>query len=223
MFPLKKAKRFVVSLLIFFCIARPALYSERGVGPKIKGVQLGMRVSVSFLAEWLINLERLPFALSINSNVLSTGSITINFNGRGKELQGFKITEAHKAFSGFEKMEWKLDDLLHAIDKEGVQDAIVFLGRYTEYIKKPSDIITFTRGMRINSFRLYKKDFGAEYMSNAEFVHNIIESYHIPSSGEIKFGKWNYKNTSEGWQLTYYALGGGILEAELLTTRSKFD
>ncbi len=185
-------------------------------------------ISLEYLVNWLIDTGKLPFSLDINSDRLASGrsaavnNIFIRFDGVGNEFHGFKIIRARDVFAGYEKMKLETGDLLNAVDKEGIANILIYPGNDTssESSLQPSKFMTFDKDMRVKSFRLYKKDFGAEHMNNKEFVRNIIEAYGIPSSGEIKREMWQYKNISEGWQITYYTFGGGISEAELLATKA---
>ena len=65
LFP-KKTGKFIATLCILLCLNTVVFCSE-GVGPKIKGVQLGMKISLEDLVNWLIDTGKLPFSLDINS------------------------------------------------------------------------------------------------------------------------------------------------------------
>ena len=220
---MKRAGKFIGTLfvLLFFALsafcADPFAMNQGGFGPDINGVKLGMKLSLSELAEWLVKLKKLPFTIEINSSRFNSANagtknsqsgVLIRFHGSGSSLKGYEII---RSSTGLPK-NLMLGDLLDKVEKSGVASTAVFFGNNSKY---PEDIITFNKDRRVASIKLRKSDLTSESVSDTKFVNDIMARYRIPrmaNRGNI----WQYKNRSQGWQASYMVFGGGIFLLEAI-------
>ena len=218
------AEKLLATLCLLLLIVSAAFSSkEIGFGPRIKGAQLGVKMSLNELVTFLIDLERLPFTLDINDSKQikannrpsKLNSISIAINGTGKEFKDFRVISATNDFAIYRKMKLTLEELLNEIENAGVISSNVFTG--SGYVKRyADDTLTFDEDRRINSIRFYKKDFGATAIDGDIFLSEFTKIYNIPYRGII--GRtWHYKNEAEGWQINYYdTISEGIIKLEVL-------
>ncbi len=209
-------------LLLFFLSVFPARPSysidpfrenTSGFGPRVAGTRLGMKMSLRDIVRWRANLRGVPFTLEINSERIpgkkpsETGSMSILFTGKDKEITEFRIVSAARGFYRLKNENMKLLDLLAEIEKAGVE-TVNFRGTNTRITE---DCISFTDDMRVASIRIRQSDLDAKNMTHENFVNMITEMYSLPEMRR-RGNFWNYTNDSEGWQITYQGLGDGILE-----------
>ena len=170
-------------------------------------------MSLRDIVRWRANLRGVPFTLDINSERIpgkkpsETGSMSILFTGKDKEITEFRIVSAARGFYRLKNENMKLLDLLAEIEKAGVE-TVNFRGTNTRITE---DCISFTDDMRVASIRIRQSDLDAKNMTHENFVNMITEMYSLPEMRR-RGNFWNYTNDSEGWQITYQGLGDGILE-----------
>ena len=228
---MKRVEKFIGTLLILLCVASSALCADPfavnpgGFGPDIDGVKLGMKLSLSELTEWLIKLKKLPFTIEINNGRFnyannysnagdrnnSKGGISIKFHGSGSSLNGYEII---RSSIGLPK-NLMLGDIFKEVEKHGVSNISIFFGTNSKY---PEDIITFNKDMRVASIKLRKTDLTSESVPDAKFVNDIMAKYKIPRMGN-RGNVWQYKNRSQGWQISYFVFGGGMVLVESINTK----
>lgn len=207
---MKSAKKFSVIALALLLVILPAFSSKvhglesqgGGVGPKIKGLQLGAQMSLDGLVKSLTDLGKLPFIIDVNNdrNSTSMNTIAILFNGYGSELRNFTILSAVRECAELRKRSWEnLTDLLNAIDAVGVEDTNIYFGTIKKY---PENIVTFDETRRVTSFRLYRSDFPNYPRRADEFLSVFTSEYKIPFDGRLRGNIWRYRDESKGWQVT---------------------
>ena len=173
-------KRFIVALCLVLCLASAAFCidpykaNKDGFGPKIKGLQLGHKMSLMEVVQWGINQGELPFDLEINDEDYFHHSITIRFDGQGKDLKSFKVIAGGR-YAEVKKFSGKLKDLLSEIEKLGFKTAWL-----SEIQRSRSSItpIYLNGDMRISKMTFRKTDFGTG-MTDKEFIQNFGDAYHI--------------------------------------------
>ena len=211
-----------LSMMVFclvLCLATPSFsldpYKDNtgGFGPRIAGTRLGSKMSLRDIVKWRVNLRGLPFTLEINSERIpgrkpsEVGNISILLNGRDKDFTGFRITNAGKDFYRLRNESMKLPDLLAEIEKIGVET--ITLRAANGRVKE--DCISFTEDLRVSAVRVRRSDLGAGQMPHEDFVREFTKTYGLPEMRR-RGNAWSFRNSSEGWQITYYGLGDGIFE-----------
>lgn len=210
---------------LIVCLASPSFpldpYKTNvgGFGPRVAGTKLGMKMSLRDIVRWRANLRGVPFILDINSDRAverkpsETGSISLLFTGKDKEITGFRIVSAGKKFSPLRSSNMKLPDLLAEIENIGVDTVTLW-----EANKRVRDnCISFTDDRRVASVRVRKSDYGAGNMSHESFVREFTRDYSLPEMRR-RGNVWDYRNVREGWRITYHALGDGIFVLEPVIT-----
>ena len=211
-----------LSMMVFclvLCLATPSFsldpYKDNtgGFGPRVAGTRLGNKMSLRDIVRWRVNLRGLPFTLEINSERIpgrkpsEVGNISILLNGRDKDFTGFRITNAGKDFYRLRNESMKLPDLLAEIEKIGVET--ITLRAANGRVKE--DCISFTEDLRVSAVRVRRSDLGAGQMPHEDFVREFTKTYGLPEMRR-RGNTWSFRNSSEGWQITYYGLGDGIFE-----------
>ena len=211
-----------LSMMVFclvVCIATPSFsldpYKDNtgGFGPRVAGTRLGNKMSLRDIVRWRVNLRGLPFTLEINSERIpgrkpsEVGSISILMSGKDKDFTGFRITSAVKEFYRLRNESMKLPDLLAEIEKIGVET--ITLRAANGRVKE--DCISFTEDLRVSAIRVRRSDLGAGKMPHEDFVREFTRINSLPEMRR-RGTTWNFRNDSDGWQITYYALGDGIFE-----------
>ena len=220
---MKQTEKFVIAFCIILLIASSSfstLNSNNTIGPKVKNVQLGMEMNIHEFIEWLINMKKLPFTVVFNDdrNVRDrteafNNSISIKFNGRGDDLENFRIMQATGTFADYHKTKWELNDLLSAIELENIINTNIYPGNVVTKTSRPYDILTFDDNKKITSIKLHRSDFG-NYRRDEDFLREFCTANKIPFDGRIS-RIWRYEKPSEGWRVTYYpAYREGILTLE---------
>ena len=188
-----------------------------GFGPRIAGTRLGNKMSLRDIVKWRVDLRGLPFTLEINSERIpgrkpsEVGNISILLNGKDKDFTGFRITNAGKDFYRLKNENMKLPDLLAEIEKIGVET--ITLRASNGRVKE--DCISFTEDLRVSAIRVRKSDLGASNMTHEDFVREFTRTNNLPEM-KRRGNTLSFRNDSEGWQITYYALGDGIFELRSL-------
>lgn len=178
-----------------------------GFGPKIAGVQLGMRMTLSDIIKWRAGLLGFPFTVEVNDRSTSAGSISIRFTGNDGLLTGFEITKATRELYRLKNERPELSELLDEIEKTGIETVTL---RGANDIARDNSLV-FDDELRISSIHLRKNELGGASMSHERFVEFLTETYKLPRmtrGGE----SWRYVNETDGWQLKYHTFGGGLLE-----------
>ena len=195
----------IVCFIIFYCAS---ITFSSGLGPKVKGIQLGEKMYLNDLVECLVKLKKLPFVLDINHTRRfrelsdSFNSITIEFNGIGDEMTDFQITKATGEFVKFyDENDLTLDEILSEIENVGVYYSDVYVGR-KNLQSFPDKIIEFDENRRVVSFRLHKTDFVSKNVKSEDFLRDFTKSYNIPFSGRMRGNIWYYKG--EKWKFTFF-------------------
>lgn len=207
------------------CLASPSYpldpykTNPGGFGPRVAGARLGMKMSLREIVRWRANLRGVPFTLEINSGGIpgrkpsESGSISVRITGNDREIRGYEIVSAGGRLYRLRNERIKLPDLLAEIEKAGVET--VALRGANGRIKE--DCISFTEYLRVASLRIRRDDFGAGKMQHEDFVREFTGAYHLPEMRR-RGSTWDYRNDFEGWQITYYGIGGGIFELSPVIT-----
>ena len=216
---MKSVKFLLMVFCLVICLASPS-YSldpykthRGGFGPRVAGAQLGVKMSLRDVIRWRANLRGVPFTIEINSEKIpgkkpsEAGSISILFTGKGKELTGYKITDASRGFYRLRNENMKLLDLIAEIEKARVE--IITLRGTNTRVKE--DCISFTNDFRVASVRIRRSDFEAENIPHESFVRELTENYDLPEMRR-RGNTWSFRDDSNGWQITYHGLGDGIFE-----------
>ena len=203
---MKFARRFFAAFCLALCLAsaghcaevvNPFKANEGGFGPKIKGLQLGTKMSLMELVEAGARLEKLPIELIVAQRDNDTFmSIDINITGKGKDITGFRLKRASGVFKPLEKKKFqKLEDLLSEIKKLGGETRL--RGEHGFY-----NMIALNRDMRVTNLNFSKADFGAGALKNDEFVQELAKAYSIPNmEKDQEKGLWSYRDLSGGWEV----------------------
>ncbi|MBR1658301.1 MAG: hypothetical protein IJ697_07530 [Synergistaceae bacterium] len=188
-------KRFAVALCLVllmasaaFCID-PYKVNKGGFGPKIKGLQLGQKMSLPEIVSWGVAQGKLPFTLRLNRK--EGNKLSIKFEGQGKDFKSFSVEQAEGRYAELKNFSGTLEDLLAAIEKIGFSEK-TFFGRAD---------IALDDDMRIKALNFSAKDFGVEGMTPKEFAQALINAYGIPSLDGVGRNKWQHRNLSQGWQV----------------------
>ena len=208
---IRGTEKVLIALCLLLLVVSTVFSSQYiGYGPRIKGAQLGAKMSINDLVMFLINLDKLPFTIVIKNDV------TIKFNGNGHNLTSFKITNTSR--SELKNNEGILEELLTELEDIGVENTSIYLGNDYRTSRKPSDIISFDTEGRVASLKLYKSDFVASSVSSENFLRAFTSTYNIPYDENFRRHFWQYENSSECWQIRYYDLiSEGVINIEPLT------
>ena len=127
---MKSYKSWFIAFCLLLCLTSEAFcidpfkVNDGGFGPKIKGLQLGQKMSLMDLIAWRIQFKGFPFVLLIRTpygiNEVKENYIFIEFMGNGINLESFEIKKATGDFYNFQEREWELGDLLSALEKTGL-------------------------------------------------------------------------------------------------------
>ena len=118
---MRKRRNWLMALLLVLSLASEAFcidpfkVNENGFGPKIKGLQLGQKMSLLDIVVWRIQFKGLPFILKLQD--LEGNYISIEFLGKEMELADFKIRTATGGFQDLKSQIWELDDLLSKLEE----------------------------------------------------------------------------------------------------------
>ena len=193
----------LVSVFLCFLLAAPAIAAdpfdvhEAGFGPRIKGLQLGMPMTLTEMVA--AGLEVWPgdtFNLYIH-DIGQKGNLGLQFTKDGNQLKGWEINDiltfdraAQREFSKYETLE----ELFEAVSKEGFSGVSCNGGSFYFYINSKS---------RVNRITLFNRVFNAQDMSHREFAQALLNAYNLPS---LEGGRNVYtgKNLNEGWQVEIY-------------------
>ena len=229
-----------------WCI-NPFQVNPDGFGPKIKGLQLGMRLntpSLAHLVDFALKTDfiRVPFVLYINVN--NEGTIVNPLPDA--DFCGIKISLTNDKRLAFEvifaKGAWKtwlqskgtkkeLLGLLSAIEKRGFIDASIGHGNRMSLAPFSNFIIDWG-SKRITRFAFEKRDFQANALTDREFLQAFINAYHIPEMNpEQGYGSsviWRYRNPSQGWEVKCDPEDNILFQTEAVVvspiiTQSTFD
>ncbi len=124
---MKFAKRFLAALCLVLCVASvgwcidPFKANKGGFGPKIKGIQLGMKMSLADLLSYRVLQERWPISLYVHSvsdvhpgldERSEKGEFFIEFTGKGSELKRFEVEKATGQCTSQQKLDTKFKKLV---------------------------------------------------------------------------------------------------------------
>ena len=204
---LKTVKSFFIACCLVFCLTSAAfcidpyaVYKD-GFGPKIKGLQLGMKKSLQDYVSWGINNKGLPFYLEITG---SNGYALIYFTGEvtAQRLKNFsfKVPKITGLYSELKNQSLALEDFLNSLEKISPIEKLAY--KLSERQEKFPTELSFNENGRINAICLNKSIFGADSLTVSKFVEAIVTAYNIPSINNINRVLWWYKEPSEGWEIT---------------------
>ena len=244
-------KRLLVALCIVLCMASSAFcidpfkVNQGGFGPKIKGLQLGQKMSLLDIVVWRMNFKGLPFTLTLKGlkGVNESSYISVKFEGEGVELKNFEITKAGGVFKDFQNQTWKLGDLLSKIEESGsftvdtLNQDLYGEGLIGYYFPSAHLRIVFDehdKDRRIRRLQFFVSDFGADSLTDEEFIQMFVNAYaDVPSMSTER--KWNngrskwvtsgkYRNPSKGWQVIYdgFSVDRSVV-VEPIITQTSFD
>lgn len=189
-----------------FCID-PFKVNQGGFGPKIKGLQLGQKMSLWDIVVWRANFKGLPFILELKAD---PSVIDIKISDKG-----YEITNATEKFSEFQTQSLSLGDLLSKLEEtgdlqvytgnEGINDNLISYHSYNDgrMLFDKND-----KSRRIRRLAFTVRDFGAGSLTDEEFLQMFINAYpDIPSMSVKRDIEGNtsaeYRNLSKGWQVSY--------------------
>ena len=204
-------KRLLVALCIVLCMASSAFcidpfkVNQGGFGPKIKGLQLGQKMSLLEIVSWGVTQGYLPFTLSFSEE--SHNEVAIKFEGQGSDFKSFSLEKAEGRYAKLKNFSGTLGDLLAEIEKIG-------------FDKREFFRISLNDDMRIRRFTFYPSNFGAEQMTIQEFAQAFMNAYAIPRLDAIGRNSWQYRDLSQGWQVS---IEPGYITVAPIITRSAFD
>ena len=205
-------KRLLVALCIVLCMASSAFcidpfkVNQGGFGPKIKGLQLGQKMSLLEIVSWGVTQGKLPFTMTLSEG---EDDVSIWFEGQGSDFKSFALKEANGRYAKLNNFPGTLGDLLAEIEKIGFKSREFF-----------NFVIILNDDMRIKRLLFSAEDFGAEQMTPQEFAQAFINAYGIPSLNGIGQNYWQYRNLSQGWKVD---IGGRQVKVEPIITQSAFD
>lgn len=186
-----------------FCID-PYKVNKGGFGPKIKGLQLGQKMSLLDIVSWGVGQGKLPFTLWLNGD----SNLSIKFEGQGTDFKSFSVETAGGRYAELKNFSGTLGDLLSQIEKIGFKGRGFF------------NNIWVNDDMRITRLFFEKSDFGAGTMTPKEFAQAIINAYDIPGLDGVGRDQWQHRNLSQGWQVEVN--GWSVLVTPIIT-QSAFD
>lgn len=204
------AKKFLLALCMVLCVASagwcidPYAVNPDGFGPKIKGLQLGMKRQPWEYLSWGINNFGLPFTMKFTEYSYSLASyIKIKITGEIVEQQHkeydfkYEILGISGKFKELESQNLPLYDLLTKIEEIAPIEELLF---YTVHTGDLLADIYFQENGRIKQLTFPSRAFGAESLTGREFAQAIIDNYHIGGMDGIKNG-WERREVSQGWQI----------------------
>ena len=229
-------KKLLVALCIVLCMASSAFcidpfkVNEGGFGPKIKGLQLGQKMSLWDIVAWRANFKGLPFILELKSeNDPSVIDIKISD-------KGYEITNATEKFSEFQTQSLSLGDLLSKLEETGdlkVNTLVeIKAGReeseglisYSNYSRGRMFFDEHDKDRRIVQLLFFVSDFGASSLTDEEFLQMFINAYPDIPSMSVKRDREGrtsaeYRNPSKGWLVSY----SDFVVVKPIITQTSFD
>ncbi len=194
-----------------------------GFGPKIKGLQLGQKMSLMEIVSWgaahrwtppiLWFIDEVEFRSS--KSILCTVYCERQIAGQSKD---FSVKTANGPYATLENFSGTLEDLLSEIEKLDFKGVILLGG----YLGIMGELRLAHDDMRIKYMSFSKYNFGAEAMTPKEFAQAFVNAYNIPGLESVGKNKWQHRNLSQGWQVNVNDSG---VEVSLIpiVTQSKFD
>ena len=183
--------------------------SQSGVGPKIKNIQLGMTVNLMDLITTMVSFEQWPFEIRVVTNGTETqeNKVTMRFEGKGKTIDSWSITESEGIFKKSEDKEWILSKFIEFIEMEDPVHVVAISA-----VNPPNDgpvtlIVKKTKGeddLAYSEIHLNAGVFNlAEELSEEEFVEELQQSLSLGAlSEEWEDGNITGKtNNNEGWSV----------------------
>ena len=206
-------KRLLIALCIVLCMVSSAFcidpfkVNQGGFGPKIKGLQLGQKMSLLEIVSWGVTQGVLPFTLRFDKEV------AIKFEGQGSDFKSFSIEKAEGRYAKLKNFSGTLWGICAEIEKIGFDER--------EFFRR----ITLNDDMRIIRLSFIRSDFGAQQMTSQEFAQAFMNAYAIPRLDAIEKNIWQYRDLSQGWQVYVGGAGYSIYSVvvEPIITRSAFD
>ena len=87
--------------------------------------------------------------------------------------------------------------------------------------------IEFYDSGRISKLTFYTDIFGANGLTDEEFLQSFMNAYDIPRMDFKGNNKWEYRNPSQGWQISYSGGGGWLFSNSIelipIITNTSFD
>lgn len=200
----------ILTASVAFCID-PYKVNKDGFGPKIKGLQLGHKMSLLEIVSWGVTQGRLPFTIALNRE--EGNNLSLKFEGKGTDFKSFSVEKAEGRYAELNKFSGTLGDLLLKIEKLGFNARYFF------------NTIELNDNMRIRKLNFQAKDFGAERMTWDEFAQAFVNAYDVPGLNGVGQNKWQHRNLSQGWQVKVGAWPGvlGVVEVTPIITQTAFD
>ena len=170
-----------------------------GFGPMIKGLQLG--ISMTLIEMTLAGCEALPgpiFSMWINNiGQKENHSLGLKFTKDGNQLKGWEITagEAKEEYS----KHGNLEELLEAVDEARFAGAVCEVGSDNVFIINEKN--------RVAGICLDKSAFDARPMSHKEFAQALVNAYRLPTlEWELnphnnQLANYVGNNLEEGWRV----------------------
>lgn len=181
-----------------FCID-PFKITQGGFGPRVKGLQLGQDMILLDMIIWrvksLASVVEWSFPLLINHDrsLNTQDKMIISFSGYGADWErlDYDITEAVGSFARCKEIyeDVSLDELLMTVEQSGMKTACV------------DDIIFLNKDHRVYMLMFPDQVFGAENLTDTEFIREIINAYGIPRMNKIDNFTWSYRELSQGWEV----------------------
>ena len=215
-----------VCLVLCVCVAMAAFCfynaGSGGYGPKVKGFRLGQKVT----ARDFFNLGKNEGGSSFTLYFFSDTHYERTDSERSNYLWVRFNTAENKCdfggslygkFSNFRtKKEWTIDKILTELDKVGFRQVGRYSGNY--YVLLSEDGVITKMHFRMYAFVDSPLDVKTE-----DFAGTFMSSYNIPNLERVAKDKWQYKNFSEGWQVTVGNVGAIIETLSTSSSSSSFN
>jgi hypothetical protein len=181
--------------------ADPFEVHEGGFGPKIKGLQLGMPMTWTEMAVWLLQNGRSEFVVSFSG---SASDVRLIFKGEGEKITGwdFGYSESEDIKKKFAGKNFPLEELFEELRKDGYTSA-----SYLSY-----DGAVSVNDNRLSRFELSKgRDFDAESKPIGDFAQELAAAYSLGTLEDNHDNSWSSSNPAEGWEVRISEISGGIV------------
>lgn len=217
---MSRTKILIIVLCLVLCTAVAAFYfynsNNGGYGPKVKGLRLGQKMTAKDIFMWRKKESGTPsFGLTFADQYFQRGD-----HGTPNYIEVGFNTDKDTAYSNscagwyleLSRKEWKINEMLSEIDKIGIRQ---FRVGYADIV------VSLSKDGIITKMDFYKSAFSDNSLdvTNEDFAGMFMNAYKIPNLEQIDKNKWQYKNFSEGWQVTIDR-GTAVVEALSLSSSS---
>ena len=181
--------------------------SGGGYGPRVKGLQLGTKMSLNDMLSW--GSKNLSFPLTFNVNAGGNNQLTLDIAGKNGNATSFSFRETQGTFSRYRGKRMTLSTLFAVLEKEGFKMARLGDSKFYH--------VNIDGNLRVSKLYFTKTDFGvAPLTEDRQFIQQFINAYNIPRMDVdntltgYQGTRYFYQNFQQGWMVECRGTNGAL-------------